>query len=1102
MYKRQDILKACGNPAFQRGLKYKNDDKVIDLEWRATDGDIKLLSIVNGSRGKVYSQEINFFQFDEEETSIIDGDCTCPVGYNCKHVVAALLQALEQGAPEEEEPQDSTDAWLDRLKATTQVPSLSDNDQYDHSPYRLLYLLQEIPHGDHYHGLRVMPVKVRILKKGGYGKPSAYSMHSARYEYNSSAFVLEADRDIARLLTSSTDPAFHGFGYAREESYTLERDFGALALRKMLSTGRCHWLDHHSPPLGFSSSREISFSWYTVEDGQALNWQITPDAEFIIQLDQLWYFDINHLQCGLITHPGLLPEQVTLLLDAPTIPEPQLEQVSRKLILDFPEYKLPTPIEIDIKQVDIKDPSPRIHLHLQSQETLAGDRRFHCAQLCFEYGDISVEQVNLDAVTTLIKDDTIYRIERDTEWELAATDALAETGLQPMLNPQENDNLIWLWSATSASDSATKWHKFMVDDIPQLREMGWQVTISDNFHLRFFEADEWQAELESDGPEWFTLSLGVELYGKKINLLPLLVDILSQAGDADVLREQLQTEPYIMAQADEHHWLKLPTERMLPIFDTLIELYDKAPLNKDGQLEMSRLQGIQIGELLNDPALTWHGAEQLRELHQRLSDFQGIKPVATPDGFNAELRDYQQQGLAWIQFLREFEFNGILADDMGLGKTVQTLAHLLLEKQQGRMQQPCLIIAPTSLMGNWRREANRFTPDLKALVLHGLDRHAHFDKISQHDLILTTYPLLRRDQEQLLEQQFHYIILDEAQAIKNPKSQTAQVVYALKAPHRLCLTGTPMENHLGELWSMFHFLMPGFLGNLERFNRLFRYPIERGNDDIRREQLQHRLKPFLLRRTKDAVATELPEKTEIIRSVILEGSQRDLYEGIRLAMDKKLQQEISKKGLARSHIMILDALLKLRQACCDPRLLSLPQAKKVTQSAKLDLLMTMLPEMVEEGRKILLFSQFTKMLGLIENELEKHHIKYVKLTGQTRKRDEAINQFQEGDIPVFLISLKAGGVGLNLTAADTVIHYDPWWNPAAEDQATDRAHRIGQDKAVFVYKLITEDTVEDKILSMQKSKKSLAESIYSGKGQEKGPGITSDELTTLLKPLD
>jgi SNF2 family DNA or RNA helicase len=383
-----------------------------------------------------------------------------------------------------------------------------------------------------------------------------------------------------------------------------------------------------------------------------------------------------------------------------------------------------------------------------------------------------------------------------------------------------------------------------------------------------------------------------------------------------------------------------------------------------------------------------------------------------------------------------------------------------------------------------------------------VERHDQFEAIGAHDVILTTYPLLRRDREHLLKHRFHYIVLDEAQTVKNPKSQTTRLVYELKCAHKLCLTGTPMENHLGELWSMFHFLMPGFLGPLERFNRLFRNPVEKQGDAVRQMQLAKRIAPFLLRRTKQEVAAELPEKTEIMRSVALEGKQRDLYEAIRLAMDKKVREEIRKKGVARSHIMILDALLKLRQVCCDPRLVSLEQAQKVQQSAKMDLLLDILPEMVEEGRKILLFSQFVKMLELIEPELKKRGIGYAKLTGSTRKRDEVIDAFQNGEVPVFLISLKAGGVGLNLTAADTVIHYDPWWNPAVENQATDRAHRIGQQNAVFVYKLVTEATVEEKILALQQKKQALADAVYSGKKGDSSGLFSAEELTDLLTSLE
>ncbi|RKZ57654.1 MAG: hypothetical protein DRQ44_15530, partial [Gammaproteobacteria bacterium] len=609
--------------------------------------------------------------------------------------------------------------------------------------------------------------------------------------------------------------------------------------------------------------------------------------------------------------------------------------------------------------------------------------------------------------------------------------------------------------------------------------------------------------------------LGIELNGKNINLLPSLVELLSLEKDPQQLKEKILSREHIIMPISEDEnkprWVKLPSARIMGIYDTLVELYDTKALNDKGNLVLSKHQGMQLTALLNDPKLKWKGAQELQAISKKLLDFKGIESVTLPDNLDVELRDYQIHGLDWLQFMREYHFNGILADDMGLGKTVQALSHLLYEKQNHQVKSPTLVVAPTSLMGNWKREAKKYTPDLKVLLLHGPERKELFESISQYDIILTTYSLMLRDKDFHSEQDYHFVILDEAQNIKNARSKRSQVIFKLKSKYRLCLTGTPMENHLGELWSLFHFLMPGFLGAQERFNRLFRTPIEKKGDYDRQIQLHQRIKPFMLRRTKEMVATELPAKTEIIRTVPLSGKQRDLYETVRLAMDKQVQDEISKKGLARSHIMILDALLKLRQTCCDPRILSLTKAKDVKESAKLEMLMEMVPEMVEEGRKILIFSQFVKMLDIIEQELIKESISYSKLTGQTRNRDEVINAFQEGDVEVFLISLKAGGVGLNLTAADTVIHYDPWWNPAVERQATDRAHRIGQDKPIFVYKLLTEETVEEKILHMQKNKQKLADALYQDKtnkedksadGEKKTPEFTQDDLLELLKPLD
>ena len=440
---------------------------------------------------------------------------------------------------------------------------------------------------------------------------------------------------------------------------------------------------------------------------------------------------------------------------------------------------------------------------------------------------------------------------------------------------------------------------------------------------------------------------------------------------------------------------------------------------------------------------------------------------------------------------------------MGLGKTLQTLAHIQLEKQRlkklGEKLQPSLVVCPTSLIHNWKHEVDRFTPELNVHIHHGSNRDT--GAFNEADLVLTSYGIVQRDLEQLAKTRFHLLALDEAQAVKNPNAKGAKSVRCLQAEHKICLTGTPMENHLGELWSLFDFLMPGFLGARDQFTRFYRTPIEKQNSREQSQRLQRRIAPFMLRRSKDLVAKELPPKTEIIRTTALNGKQRDLYETIRASMEARVKKEIEKKGLASSQIIILDALLKMRQACCDPSLVKLEEAKKVQESAKLELLMDLIQPMVEEGRKILLFSQFTSMLELIETRLKPTGIKWVKLTGQTRHRGKPVKSFQYGDVPIFLISLKAGGTGLNLTAADTVIHYDPWWNPAVEDQASDRAHRIGQDKPVFVYKLVTEGTVEEKIQELKEKKRAIAASLYGEEGGKKKQSITAEDLDVLFEPL-
>jgi SNF2 family DNA or RNA helicase len=465
--------------------------------------------------------------------------------------------------------------------------------------------------------------------------------------------------------------------------------------------------------------------------------------------------------------------------------------------------------------------------------------------------------------------------------------------------------------------------------------------------------------------------------------------------------------------------------------------------------------------------------EQVERAVSRLRTFGGIAPEDPPKTFRGELREYQKQALGWFSFLEEFSFGGCLADDMGLGKTVQTLA-LLERRRTMRDHKPSLAVMPRSLIFNWKEEAARFTPELRILDHTGASRQSSSEHFDDYDLVLTTYGTLRRDAVLLANAEFDYVILDEAQAIKNATSQTAKCVRLLRSRHRLALSGTPVENHIGELWSLFEFLNPGLLGKSSAFKQL------RGNavDDQARAIVARAVRPFILRRTKEQVAPELPRKVEQTLWCELEGNQRKIYDALRSAARQSIRERIDRVGVARAKIHVLEALLRLRQAACDPRLLG--PAVRGESGAKIDVLIPQLEEIVSEGHKALVFSQFVTMLALVRAELESRQIAFVYLDGRTRDRAAVVDAFQsDPSKSVFLISLKAGGQGLNLTAADYVFLLDPWWNPAVEAQAIDRTHRIGQSRPVFAYRLVARDTVEEKILALQAGKRALADAILT-----------------------
>jgi len=1087
----QADIKNCTDPgSFTRGRQYFKQNKVGNLYVDTINGNqLHIQSTVQGRNRFPYEQQITIIYFKSGMVDI-DGICSCPVEFNCKHVVATCLEYQSEYQFRNNTIIQAPDSlsWLDKF---VDAGLMADNPKIESREF-IAYILQP---SNKPAVITVKLIVIRCLKKGGFGKGRKVHLYNISEDYMRPAYAQDSDTEIAKLIEYQDDVL-----YGSSQVHELYGELGYLALGKILNTNRCYWQDTNKPALSHGSDRDLQLRWQTKNNNdRQLVIEVQPEAIILNTLPAL-YIDPDAGVIGSIVGANFTLEQWQMLLDRPVVSEQECSEFSQQLLIKLPGLSLPLPKKMDITTIEQQQPVAKLFLF--SQASPINKQAIHKMRLRFSYGGFELSFLPASNVRNLVEDNQILSIQRNLTAEQSAISQLYDSGFILIPDEQTGDIVFTTSPDTDLMDAASCWQQFLEETLSELEAQGWQVEFDIDFHLQFLTIDEWDVEIESD-TDWFELRFDLDIQGHKIPLLPLIAEVMNNY-DLDQLPETLLLPLPTSFTLGDSQFLKIPADRIRPIYEILYELYDSNTLDNDGKLRLSRFDATRLAELEENcfTELHWRGGKAMRELGRKLKDFTGIKKVAPARGLKATLRDYQQQGLNWLQFLRKYEFNGILADDMGLGKTVQTLAHLLLEKEKKRMDKPCLILAPTSLMSNWLREAQQFTPKLRVLILQGPERHQHFKSIPDYDLIISTYPLLVRDQEILLAQEYHYLILDEAQMIKNPRAKAALVARKITTRHRLCLTGTPMENHLGELWALFDFLMPGFLGDTKLFKQRFRTPIEKQNDNQQRQRLVRRITPFLLRRTKTEVLAELPAKTEIIRSIPLGNKQSALYESIRLSMEKKVRDAINKKGLARSHITILDALLKLRQVCCDPKLLPLAQAKKINESAKLDMLMEMVLELLEEGRRILLFSQFTKMLAIIELKFKEHKISYSKLTGQTRKRDEVIEQFRQGDTEVFLISLKAGGVGLNLVEADTVIHYDPWWNPAVENQATDRAHRIGQNKAVFVYKLITENTLEEKIIAMQAKKQALANGVYQNGKQGEDLKLNANDLQELFLPLD
>jgi superfamily II DNA or RNA helicase len=1027
----------------------------------------RVVTGIAGDRQRVY------VQYPRAGALTIEGECSCGERSPCVHVAAVVMTAATMSGAPIDGRRTGTDA-----NSGHESPRPPEGTLQRSAPLRqsMCYLIE--PDGGR--GYTLSAWVAQSLADSGQIQPGACPF-APRITDESKDYPRYVDARDREVLDALRARQFHG-------PWNLTGADGFDVLQRALATHRAFWRSLQGRALCGAGARDVVFAWQALPNGdQRLGCELPQALDFLLELEPAMYIDTASGNCG----PLDLAYPVELLRrhwNRPAIDPAAASALNAKLALEPGAERFPRLREMTVQVRTLSTLRPRLVLSAAPAATVH-----------FIYDGMAVDSESLrteEAVVRRREGDVVYQITRD-----------------PAIERQLRAQLDRFMIDTPRCGAA--WLEFMTNGVPSLRALGWEIAVDPQFPYRIAAADDWYADLNRSravkrSREWFDLRLGVMVDGRPVNLLPALVEYLQgatarePAGQHDALN--VGTRGHLMVRLEDGRYLPLPLARIQRIVDTLVELSDQDRLNEHQALPLPATQAGRLAQLAlepNPPALHADDPALLRHI-EAVKSFSRIDPLAAPAHFRATLRPYQEQGLGWLQFLRRHGQGGILADDMGLGKTVQTLAHLVIEKQAGRLQKPSLIVAPVSVLGNWQQEIRRFAPELRLLILHGAKRRAAFAAIDAADVILIGYPLLLLDRDMLLVREFCFLILDEAQTIKNPQAQVSQVARALRAEHRLCLTGTPMENHLGELWSLFDFVQPGLLGERQEFQRHYRTPIENAGDTGRAAALARRIQPFLLRRTKDAVARDLPPKIQIVEPIELDERQRDFYDGIRLTQHRRVREAIEQQGLARSHITVLDALLKLRQACCDPRLIKTDEHAKtdehtqVIPSAKLDWLSTMLPELIAEGRRILLFSQFTSMLRLVEAVVNDLSIPYCLLTGQTRERTGLVQRFQAGEVPLFLISLKAGGTGLNLTAADTIIHYDPWWNPAVEAQATDRAHRIGQDKPVFVYKLIAQGTIEEKIMQLQADKQALVSRLYSD--ESVASPLSAADLETLFAP--
>lgn len=1124
--------------AIAKASAYQHQGRAAIVSHEADGAIVKLTGRVRGSRSTPYTQTIAISR-TRRGGIYISGECTCPMEYQCKHVAAVVLQwgrnapahtsPTPAGAasatrapikPEIAEPA-LTPALTKWLHDVAQAAARADEAAPDVRK-RLCYVLDRMADGG-------AQIDVLAIDLDTQGRPKdAPKLYDPNHAVTATPPKFLRASDLSILPRLMRAGGLYAIGGARR--YRLGGAEGASILAEIVATGRARWRGAEGPVLRMGETRAGEAQWSIGADGvQRFGFRAADGTELAaLALNPPHCVDPATGEVSALATP-MPAAMIAALLAAPPAPPEAAESIAEALGRILPPGLAPRPAPLP-KPVDLR-PAPRPIARLtmkpmpryQFPYKSVSRRTWHspaepalvaALELTFAYEDAHFRPEGALPLALRYDGARLSRIHRNPAAELKRLKRLADFELEPFpenwSNGRQKQRANTMWFGEAGTD--THCVRFVLDAKPALEAEGWTVEIDPDFPLRLATPDDdslsldFGASQDSSGIDWFDASLGIVIDGERHDLLPVFAEIISklppgmEANALAVLKETTSpAQSRFLVNLPDGRIMPLSLARIVPILQALLSVWGPAELADGARLHAAQAADLADLEARLAGQVSVVGGAKLAALAKEFAAWRERAPAASPPWFNATLRPYQQIGLDWLQMLGRVGLGGVLADDMGLGKTIQVLAHLAIEKAAGRLSEPALVVAPTSVLTNWRAEAERFAPRLMTLIHQGKERGKGQIQTDGVDVVITSYPLLARDRALLLDRRWSVAVLDEAQTIRNPQAGISMAAFALNARQKLALSGTPVENHLGDAWSLMRFLNPGLLGDAKSYRARYRNPIEKEGDSGARTRLARRLKPFLLRRTKAEVAADLPPKTEIRETVALTPVQRQLYEATRLVMQKKVREAMDRRGLAKSAIVVLDALLKLRQACCDPRLVKSADAKaKAGGSAKLERLEELIASLKEEGRSALVFSQFTSMLALIRERCEARGWAHEWLTGDTKDRASPVARFQAGKADLFLISLKAGGTGLNLTAADTVILYDPWWNPAVEAQAIDRAHRIGQTAPVFVHRLIAEDTIEEKMLALQARKQSFADALWDG---EAGgfAGLSQEDVRALFE---